>query len=1674
MINSLSTLNFENPLGIQYRVQVPYQKETGEIIEENEKIAIETNIEAHYRTRTEESALVDFKNTDTFSTTYLKAHKWSYSDTIKPGDVVDYKISLQSSKYYDYKNTIITDTLPDGMTFQSSNRTPESILQNTDGTTTIVWKVADLQADSSLEIQYFAQVNHTYIDTNPLLANDYFHNEVKVEGEWNSTQDNRTGDSVKKDSETNNTQRVNTNTTVWKEITGEWVEQTHTNKGYPVSLKVELQIPESVPAEEVLLKLYYPLFLQLDQSTAALVIENGTSSKQEVTLQSNGIAHIKIDLGSVTKGTKMTLKINGVIAQDDRLVDGTTLRTLTRATYTNHAGNQRTEVAQGTFIITHPKTTIVLNQGAKYATKDLIQKQVHVVIPDGSTTNTVRYYYSDYALNESKITDWVNWDLSKGLTQTFPDYLLNGSVDGRKEICVEVKDMKGNISEKRCDDIILDRIAPNGTVVINNGEARTDSSIIQLTIQADAQNTDDPVFFSYSTDGVSWSEYQRLSASTLEIPNVSTGITSGIAQVFVKFRDGAGNESIPAADSIIIATNQTNKIYGIEYIDISARIQNSPTLYSLQTFPRNYPGKSQITVTFDVTNTSNFVWYPDGSILNPVNISYHWLNTDTGMYYQWNGNRAMLRANVAPNAEYANVSLQVQMPDIAGNYVLQIDAVEEGITWFNTQGVSMHQIPVKITPTSSSGGSNGLPDYDGDDDFGWGGYVPISCTVDNITDVLIAPKQASNVVVTLNTGSEVTAFNYKDNFVQIQTVSNQIGWVLESALSCEKDIQQNLPVISETPVYREKAFICDTRTTILKSYPDWNAQTIGYLNLNQEIYVLEQIPDNKGNGWLQIVTVDGISGWIIDSFACVTLDGQTYNWQDYIQFERPYTDPGTDPDGNYYDIPITSDYGDRDGEYHTGVDYGLYCGTDLFAAADGVVLYTFTEGIVAGNDSTSSTPANYVVIEHTSAPNPSTGEIYKYQTRYWHLDQVSVIPGQTVTQGEKIGTSGNTGYVRGNDSSDEVGCHLHFESHRYNPDGSTYQIDPELLFQYGEIDSPIMQGLGNFGYGGPTVDFPKLTPVYRFWSNTFMSHMYTIDEGEKDYIIQNNPTWQYEGVAYYAYKPNNKPADSKPVYRFWSNKLKAHFYTINEDEKERTEDNPDWQLEGIAYYAYQMSGTQNTQPVYRFWGNLYGNHFYTIDNQEKNYLINTQSNVWTFEGVGFYAVPASAYAENYAKQRVLIHNIRFDQYKTNGVQQCGTYKYEVKWHSNNSLYADALFNPAKNDVFYIETSNNYRGIYYDQRVGGSNADIDECKVLGLPIMNKTNAAPSPQGTNGEYQEFGNGGTIYYSSKYGTNMVFGAIWKKHQASGGTYGNYGFPKGGIYWDDAQKMHCQEFEGGWLCEFEIITCTYPGELNNDRVCVKNWDKACADIGLKKYINPNNSSDITCVKINPSVYINQWLDSKGNVGPVDGWMMCGANASVMALSQQKIITENDYDELRKYVYEKDGIEIDDVRRCSSTPNMAQIEGAFSYTAIPESMGYSCNINGWDFMASYIKGAKSANNSASIKILKITPTSGDYENLSNWSKQDKLNKIKEIIDNGGGVIQGLYAPTVDGHINLIIGYSDDDLDGAPDRFIVNDSYTNLMEKGSNLKYDFSGKGAIYSYENIFNVNFTLVIGFKR
>ncbi|MDM8540493.1 M12 family metallo-peptidase [Desulfococcaceae bacterium HSG9] len=155
-------------------------------------------------------------------------------------------------------------------------------------------------------------------------------------------------------------------------------------------------------------------------------------------------------------------------------------------------------------------------------------------------------------------------------------------------------------------------------------------------------------------------------------------------------------------------------------------------------------------------------------------------------------------------------------------------------------------------------------------------------------------------------------------------------------------------------------------------------------------------------------------------------------------------------------------------------------------------------------------------------------------------------------------------------------------------------------------------------------------PVYRFYRPDALKHFFTIDENEKEYLIANAAdVWKTEGIAYYAFIPQQYRVASRlqrntlqAVHRFYSEGLQTHLFTLDENEKETliAEAADVWRYEGPAFYV-PTGNQEGTVPVYRFYSEDLTVHLFTTDENEKNHLINNVSDIWRFEGIAYYAYP---------------------------------------------------------------------------------------------------------------------------------------------------------------------------------------------------------------------------------------------------------------------------------------------------------------------------------------------------------------------------------------------------------------------------------------------------------------------
>jgi len=136
--------------------------------------------------------------------------------------------------------------------------------------------------------------------------------------------------------------------------------------------------------------------------------------------------------------------------------------------------------------------------------------------------------------------------------------------------------------------------------------------------------------------------------------------------------------------------------------------------------------------------------------------------------------------------------------------------------------------------------------------------------------------------------------------------------------------------------------------------------------------------------------------------------------------------------------------------------------------------------------------------------------------------------------------------------------------------------------------------------------------LYRFWSKTFNGHFFTTSYEEALGVANNDYNWQYEHVGYDVNDCTD--ANSFKVYRFWSDNYHGHFYTMSEQEKNSVIANDkNWRYEGEVFCVFTSDSGSGTKPVYRFWSDNFRHHFYTSDVAERDFTIKYDKN-WRYEG----------------------------------------------------------------------------------------------------------------------------------------------------------------------------------------------------------------------------------------------------------------------------------------------------------------------------------------------------------------------------------------------------------------------------------------------------------------------------
>jgi hypothetical protein len=206
------------------------------------------------------------------------------------------------------------------------------------------------------------------------------------------------------------------------------------------------------------------------------------------------------------------------------------------AEFTDGVGNS-TGTVTDTIVVdaTPPAGTVSIQAGASYINSASVSLSLSAS-DDGSGVAEARF--------SNDGTTWGTWT---AYAATVPWTLASG--DGTRTVYAQFKDAAGITSGTTTDTIVVDTVAPSGSISIAGGAAWTVNRGVTLTLTATdaASGVREMRFSEDGTNFQSWQSYSALGAWNLSVGD-------GFKSLYVQYKDDAGNASSIVSDTIGLDT----------------------------------------------------------------------------------------------------------------------------------------------------------------------------------------------------------------------------------------------------------------------------------------------------------------------------------------------------------------------------------------------------------------------------------------------------------------------------------------------------------------------------------------------------------------------------------------------------------------------------------------------------------------------------------------------------------------------------------------------------------------------------------------------------------------------------------------------------------------------------------------------------------------------------------------------------------------------------------------------------------------------------------------------------------------------------------------------------------------------------------------------------------------
>lgn len=212
---------------------------------------------------------------------------------------------------------------------------------------------------------------------------------------------------------------------------------------------------------------------------------------------------------------------------------------------------------------TSPTGTIKINDGTEATSKFDVTLTLSAtdvgmaMVPDGIMTlsNDNKTWSEPLPYSTTR-----SWDLSN---------IGGNKLDGNKTVYVKYKDLAGNeMATSATATIRVDTTGPNGTIVINDDAVETNFLTVKLTLSATDESGVKDMHFSNGENVWSDPEPYKTTKENWDLSTFGGNSTDGYKNVFVRFIDTLGNETVPSPQANITLNTKTVNKYPPVVTDI--------------------------------------------------------------------------------------------------------------------------------------------------------------------------------------------------------------------------------------------------------------------------------------------------------------------------------------------------------------------------------------------------------------------------------------------------------------------------------------------------------------------------------------------------------------------------------------------------------------------------------------------------------------------------------------------------------------------------------------------------------------------------------------------------------------------------------------------------------------------------------------------------------------------------------------------------------------------------------------------------------------------------------------------------------------------------------------------------------------------------------------------------